>query len=159
MCKSKLGEGVLDAYSPVRIVRELKEKKFRTVRQPMLPGYIIIATDYDLPSISSFIAGMSASSYGLIRNLDKSYELKGDDRVYAEWISRFEGVITESKVKVEKNLEEGTQIVVLSGPMKELKGRIIRLYKKTRVLVEIPFLNEIRRINLPVEVVEETEDL
>lgn len=156
VCRSKLGEGQIDAYSPVRIVRELKEKKFHLVRQPMLPGYIIIYTDYDLASISSVIAGMTASSYGLIRNLDKSYQLKGDDKAYAEWISRFEGVIRESQVKVEKDLQEGSRVTVLSGPLKELKGRIIRLYKKTRVLVEIPFLNEVRRINLPVEVVEET---
>ena len=148
-------DGFFEAYSPVRTVKEFCKKKFKIVNQPILPGYIIISTDYNIPLIKYEIHTMSASSNGLIANTDKSYDLRGSDRAYAEWITTFNGVITNSKVKVEKNLTEGTKITVLSGPMKELHGKIIRLYKNTRVLVEIPFLNEVRRINLPVEVVEE----
>lgn len=146
----------LQVYSPKREVKEFKLKNFKIVNQPILPGYVIVVTEYDLTSIAYLIRGMSSSSYGLVRNTDHTYALRGSDRSYAAWIASFDGVITESRVIVSKNIQEGTKVTVLSGPMKDLKGKIVRIYKKTRCLVEIPFLGETRRINLPINIVEET---
>ena len=50
------------------------------------------------------------------------------------------------------------QITVLSGPLRDLKGKIIRIYKDTKVVVEIPFLDQVKRVNLPVEIVKEDTD-
>lgn len=148
-------ERELQVYSPMREVKEFKLKNFRVVNQPILPGYVIVVTDYDLPSIDFLIRRMSNSSYGLVRNIDHTYPLRGSDRAYAAWIASFDGIIKESRVIVSKNMQEGTKVIVLSGPMKDLKGKIVRIYKKTRCLVEIPFLGETRRINLPINIVKE----
>lgn len=142
-------------YSPVREVKEFSLKKFKIVYQPILKGYVIIATDYKLTEIAGFIRNMSSSSYGLVRNADRTYILRGSDMTYAAWIASFDGVITESKVRISKNIKEGTKITVIDGPMKDLQGRIVRINKRTRCLVEIPFLGELKKINLPINIVEE----
>lgn len=156
ICKTEFEEKKeLHVYSPVREVKEFCLKKFKIVYQPILEGYVIIATEYDLSVIAGLIRKMSSSSYGLVKNADKTYILKGSDMAYAAFVASFDGIIRESKVRVSKNIKEGTRITVIDGPMKDLKGKIIRINKRTRCLVEIPFLGELKRINLPINIVEE----
>lgn len=156
ICKTEFEESKeLHVYSPVREVKEMHLNTFKIVSQPILKGYIIIATEYDLTSIAHLISRMSVTSYGLARNLDKTYILRGSDMAYAAWVASFDGIIRDSKVRISKNIKEGTKVTVLSGPMKDLKGRIIRISKRSRCLIEIPFLGDLKRINLPIEIVEE----
>lgn len=156
ICKTEFEEEKeLHVYFPVREVKEFSKKTFKIVNQPILKGYVIVATEYDLTSIAYLISRMSETSYGFARNMDRTHILRGSDLAYAAWIASFDGVIRESRVVISKNIKEGTKVSVLSGPMKDLKGRIIRLNKQSRCLVEIEFLGEMRRINLPINIVKE----
>ena len=76
-------------------------------------------------------------------------------KAFAEWIASQKGHITSSKIKVERNLETGRKITVISGSLKDLKGKIINIYKDTKVTVEIPFLDDVKRVNLPIEIIKE----
>lgn len=159
ICKTEFTEErELHLYSPVREVKEFSLKTFQIVHQPILKGYVIIVTDYDLSAIAYLISRMSQTSYGLVKNLDNTYILKGNDMAYAAWVASFDGIIRESKVVVSKNIKEGTKVTVVAGPMKDLKGKIIRINKRTRCLIEIPFLGEMRRINLPINIVQEIDE-
>lgn len=145
-------------FSPDRAVIEYCKKQRRLVNQPLIPGYLLIETEADLLPIKHLFAGMTPSSYGLVHYADRSIYLRGSDRAFAEWIAENNGHITSSKIKVKKTLNEGMQITVLSGPLRDLKGKIIRIYKDTKVVVEIPFLDQVKRVNLPVEIVKEDTD-
>ena len=103
---------------------------------------------------------MSETCYGFLRNLDKSYELRGSDRDFAQWIEDNQGFIRTSRVRYYNRggLCPDQRITVLSGPLKDLKGRILSVYKGVRVTVEINFLNEVKRISLPIEIVERVGD-
>ena len=148
-------EAYVNVYSPDRAVMEYKKKVQRLVNQPLLPGYLLIETECDLLPIAVFFHKESRSSYGLVRYGDRSFYLKGSDKAFAEWIASQKGHITSSKIKVERNLETGRKITVISGPLKDLKGKIINIYKDTKVTVEIPFLDDVKRVNLPIEIIKD----
>ncbi len=143
----------ITCYFPVREQVIKRNKQLIQEKSPVLPGYIIIKTEYNLGEIHNKIRTMTSSSYGLLRNSDKSFELRDKDKSFAIWIEQLGGLISPSKVKILNNIKKGSNVVVLSGPLKSLKGEIIRLYKDTRALVEIEFLGEVRRINLPIEII------
>ncbi|MCR5731428.1 MAG: KOW motif-containing protein, partial [Sphaerochaetaceae bacterium] len=121
--------------------------------QPMIPGYVMIHSEKELGVLNRNIRSMSQSSFGLLKYSDGSFELKGKDLEYAAWVFSFEGRITASKVKIIKNIKEGDTIVVVSGPLKDFKGKIIKLNKNSRVLVEVDFLGDVKTINLPIDIV------
>ncbi len=144
-----------DAWSPVRESKEFCAKTWTMQVRPMLPGYIIAVSDTELWRIKKEILSMSSSSHGFLRNPDGSYELKGSDRQFAAWIEENKGYFRPSKVIIDKKeLNPNDRIRVLSGPMKELEGRVTSIYKNTRVSVEVVFLGEVRKLTLPIEVVE-----
>ena len=142
----------LKAYFPVREMKDKKGGIFITHDQPMIPGYLLIYSDKELGKINREIRRMSQSSYGLLKYSDGTFDLKGRDLEYATWIFSLEGRITASKVKVINNIQKGDSIVVISGPLKDFKGKIIKMNKNSRVLVEVEFLGDIKTINLPIEI-------
>ncbi len=151
-------EGYLNAFSPRKSVKEFKAKQWKMVNQPMLPGYIIIETDEDITELKPELRRLTDSSYGLVRGSEKNYALKFKDRDYARWICSLGGLVSASRVMKVKNIQEGDKIVVLSGPMKDFKGRIVSIYKNTRATCEFEFLGATKRVNLPIEIVEGTTD-
>lgn len=157
--KTKISrDAYVKVYSPDRAVMEYKKKVKRLVNQPLLPGYLLIETECDLLPVVDYFYKESRTSYGLVRYGDRSFYLRGSDEAFAKWIASQNGHITSSKIKVEKNLEVGRKITVLSGPLKDLNGKIVSIYKDTKVTVEIPFLDEIKRVNLPIEIVKEEDE-
>jgi len=148
----------LEAYSPRKDVKEFKAKSWHMVNQPMLPGYIIIETDEDLLKIKPELRRLTDTCYGLVRTVEKDYRLRYKDREYAVWICSLGGLVTASKVMKVINVEEGDKIVVLSGPMKDFKGKIVSIYKGTRATCEFEFLGETKRVNLLIELVETQEE-
>lgn len=159
ICRNELGEKKkLEIIFPLREVKDHTPYGLVTKRLPLLDGYIMIATEYDLSSIATLISRMSPSSYGLARNPDRTYALRGSERAYAEWVFSCGEIIKESRVKVRKTRDAGTIITVIDGPIKQLDGKCIRIKKKTKCLVEFSFMGEVRRVNLPVEIVEEIDE-
>ena len=102
---------------------------------------------------------MSDTNYGFLRNADGSYELKGSDERFAMWVESNHGYIKPSKVVLDKRkLSPDEKIRVISGPMKDLSGKIISVYKGVRVNVEVSFLGEVKRLTLPIDIVDTIED-
>ncbi len=153
LVKRECDDESLEAVFPIREMQDKKGGLFVMTEQPLIPGYIMIHSDSDLGYINRKIKGMSPTAYGLLRNADGTFELKNKDLEYAAWVFSFGGRISASKVKVIKNLKEGDKIIVLSGPLKDFKGKIVKMNKNSRVVVEVEFLDDIKTINLPVEIV------
>ena len=147
------------AYSPVRESREFCAKKWSVKIRPLLPGYIIAVCERELWRIQKDIFLMSDTNYGFLRNADGSYELKGSDERFAMWVESNHGYIKPSKVVLDKRkLSPDEKIRVISGPMKDLSGKIISVYKGVRVNVEVSFLGEVKRLTLPIDIVDTIED-
>ena len=144
----------LEAWHAQRESKEFSAKKWTMMTRPIIPGYVVIASDEKLWSIQKEIFMMSDTCYGLLRNLDKTYELRGADERFAMWIERNDGLIRPSQVLVDDHgLTPNERVTVISGPMRELEGKILSIYKGVRVTVEIVFLGEPRKVVLPIEIV------
>ena len=149
---------MLETYIPARESKELCAKTWTLVNRPILPGYVIISSSEMLWEIQKDIFLMSETCYGLLRNVDRTFELKGSDRQFAIWIEDNKGLIKASQVILDyRGLTPDDRITVVSGPMREMRGRIVSIYKGTRVTVEMEFLGEVRRVTLPIEVVKKID--
>ena len=149
---------ILETYIPARESKELCAKTWTLVNRPILPGYVIISSSEMLWEIQKEIFLMSETCYGLLRNVDRTFELKGSDRQFAIWIEDNKGLIKASQVILDyRGLTPDDRITVVSGPMREMRGRIVSIYKGTRVTVEMEFLGEVRRVTLPIEVVKKID--
>ena len=143
------------AYSPVRESREFCARKWSMRIRPLLPGYIIAVCEEELWRIQKDIFLMSDTNYGFLRNADGSYELKGSDEKFAMWVESNLGYIKSSKVILDKKkLSPDERIKIISGPLKNLNGRIVSIYKGVRVNVEVSFMGEARRLTLPIDIVD-----
>lgn len=58
---------------------------------------------------------------------DSDWRLHGDDECFARWIFSLGGLITISKA-----CQEGDRVKILSGPLKDLEGCILRVDKRNR---------------------------
>ena len=145
----------IQAYSPVRESREFCARKWSMKLRVMLPGYIIVVCDQNLWRIQKDIFLMSETCYGFLKNADGSYELTGTDKAFACWVEENKGYFKPSKIIVdETRLTPDEKITIISGPLKDFEGKILSIYKGVRVTVEVKFLNQVRKITLPVEIVQ-----
>lgn len=53
--------------------------------------------------------------------------LRGGDLEFARWLQRHNGVIETSKV-----VQEGAKIKIISGPLREYEGKIIKVNKRQK---------------------------
>lgn len=134
---------------PVRLISERKNGTWKSKEQPLLPGYVFLYLDDDDP-FPSIQVRQCDGFYKVLKYTDGSADLRGPDREYAQWIRTNGGVLKPSKI----SLDEGNVITVISGPLKDMQGRVVKLDKhKKRVVVAFEFAGEIRNVNLSVEFV------
>ena len=137
----------IEALVPVRVLEEKKQKQWTQTEKPLLPGYVFLYTDGELP-------------YDLIWKIQKLYRildyeqglrsLQGEDRAYALWVYNHQGKIRPSTV-----LAEGKTIRVIDGPLLDAAGTITRLDKRhRRVWVCFTFGGEQRTVSLSVHCVD-----
>jgi len=136
-------------FYPQRRMFERRKGKKLVTDQPILPGYLMLSSEFDLQDRVPEVRRIPGC-YGFLRNLDKSVALKGADLQYAAWIMGNKGMIKPSKIEY----EEGEPIKVLEGPLKDLHGTILRVDRSSsRVLVAFEFANVVRKVSMPVEFV------
>ncbi len=139
---------------PVRLLTERKKGVWKSKEQPLLPGYVFLYLDDGEP-FPSFQVRQSDGYYRVLKYPDGSSDLRGADREYAQWIRSHEGVLKPSQV----SLDAGNMITVISGPLKDMKGKVVKLDKhKKRVVVAFEFVGELREVNLSVEFVSKETD-
>ncbi len=139
---------------PVRLLTERKKGVWKSKEQPLLPGYVFLYLDDGEP-FPSLQVRQCDGYYRVLKYPDGSSDLRGADREYAQWIRSHEGVLKPSQV----SLDAGNMITVISGPLKDMKGKVVKLDKhKKRVVVAFEFVGELREVNLSVEFVSKETD-
>lgn len=150
-----LPSAYVKGYNPVRESREFSAKSWSMHLRPLIPGYVIVVSDQELWRFAKEIQFMSDTCYGFLKNMDGSLELQGADLAFARWVEENDGYFTPSRVRIDENaLLPQDKVIIVSGPLRNLEGTITSVYKGVRVSVEVRFMNELRRLTLPIEVVE-----
>lgn len=91
----------------------------------LLPGYIFACSTTqldirrvcDLPHIQK-----------VLRYPDGSAALYGRDRVFASWLMEHNGIVGVSSA-----IMEGDRVKVISGPLKDLEGMIVKVDKRKQI--------------------------
>ena len=138
------GAGV-NAIAPVRILKERYRGVTKEVKKPLMQGYIFVFSNIKIePRLISPVQDVIK----LLRYQNGEYELAGPDLEYAEFISANNGVIGISDI-----ICEGREVRVVSGPLEEYKGTIVKLdRRKQRVLLRVSLGGIERNISLSVNI-------
>ncbi|MDR0374885.1 MAG: hypothetical protein LBH85_04100, partial [Treponema sp.] len=121
------GYKVISAIAERHVVKHGKRcKEFRS----LLPGYVFMVSD-ESPAWDVLIRFRYISR--LLRYGDGNMCLRGGDLKFAHWLQRHNGVIETSKV-----VQEGARIKIISGPLMEYEGKIVKVNKRQKcVAVQI----------------------
>lgn len=140
----------LDVLFPKRVINQRKRGRWSNVEQPLLPGYLFLYLDDEVP-FPLFIIKQERDAYKILRYSDGTMELKEADAQYAMWVYSHGGKLLPSTVVY----REGQLVKILDGPLKDMEGRIIKLDRHhKRVIVGFMFAGEERKINLSVQVID-----
>ncbi|MEA5032754.1 MAG: transcription termination/antitermination NusG family protein [Sphaerochaeta sp.] len=143
----------LEVLFPTRVMNQRKRGQWSKVTQPLLPGYLFLYLDDEVP-LPLFIIKQERDAYKILRYSDGSMELHAGDAQYAMWIYNHGGELKPSTVVY----KEGSLVKVLDGPMRDMEGRIIKLDRHhKRVVVGFMFAGTERRMNLSVNVIDLAE--
>jgi transcriptional antiterminator NusG len=115
----------IETIAPVKVKREWRGKRWEQLNLALLPGYIFAFAkpDYDIGKVQRFPYIQSVLRYS-----DGTAPLLGMDRAFAMWLSLNNGVIGLSTA-----IKEGDRVKVVSGPLKELAGKISTVDKRKQI--------------------------
>lgn len=117
----------------------------------ILPGYIFVSSESRLSKADLLDYSQSKGMFFFLHYPDGSVELKGDDEGYAATIFQLPSTITAANVLI----KEGQLVLISRGNFKDIKAKVLKIYKKrSRVDVEIFFMNRNTRLSLPYTSVE-----
>jgi len=137
---------------PTKIVNERHRGVWRRVEQPLLPGYLFLYLEDDVP-FPVFIIRQERDAYRILRYADGSMQLQSSDMQYALWVHNHGGRFEPSTVV----FREGQMVKVLDGPLVDMEGRIVKMDRHhKRVIVAFMFAGEERKVNLSIQVVDTT---
>lgn len=143
----------LHAIAPVRIVREKHGSAWIDREIPILPGYLFLFADRDLPG------GLCSKVHSLFRILgcdETCRRLHGDDLLYATWMNTHHGRIGPSRIL----LAENQKARIIDGPLADIQGTIKKLDRhKRRAILEFPFAGQLRTVSVSVEFLTSEDDL
>jgi len=143
----------IEVMYPVRIMNQKKQGKWHKVEQPLIPGYLFLYLDDEIP-FPLFLIKNERNAYKILRNSDFTLALKGSDDQYARWVYDHQGTIKPSKVL----FKEGKMIKVIDGPLADLHGNIVKVDRHhKRVHVSFEFGGKERIINISIEDIEISE--
>lgn len=95
-----------------------------TVEKVLFPGYVFFQAEESwTPTMTMYHADYILR---LLRK-DGSWQLKGDDEALVRWLLEHDGLLDMSKA-----YQEGTRVVIKSGPLKELEGIITKVDRHNR---------------------------
>lgn len=96
--------------------------KKRKVEEIVFPGYVFFAASADTEPRSCF------PREGVIRILTTEtgvWQLIGEDERFARWLFEYDGLLGFSQA-----YKEGERIRIVSGPLKDMEGKITRIDKR-----------------------------
>ena len=101
--------------------RTYKGSKYRE-EAVVLPGYVFFSAPTEIKPSDCF------PKQDIIRILTSEkwhWQLMGEDEEFARWLFTYDGLLDFSKA-----YREGERIRILSGPLKDLEGKITRIDKR-----------------------------
>lgn len=118
----------IDSRLRATAVRQMKRithlGETRLQARVVFPGYVFLeAQASDLRPEALRVPGVLS----LLRAADGDWRLHGRDRDFAQWVFSCHGMIAMSKA-----YKEGDRVRIVSGPLKEFEGSILRLDKRNR---------------------------
>lgn len=138
----------------VYAVKKIKHRQTNGVRtyetEVLLPGYLIFTCPPDF-SINRFYLFRNVRR--ILRYKNDEWQLQGDDLAFAKWVVGMNGEIGLSQA-----VREGTMIRIVSGPLKDCEGQIIKVDKHRRnCLVTLGFDNQLLKTWLAFDWLEPKE--
>lgn len=98
--------------------------KKKRVEEVMLPGYVFFEAPKDMEPFTCFPREYIVRILAMENNI---WQLIGEDMRFARWLFQYNGLIGFSKA-----YKEGERIRIISGPLKDMEGNIIRVDKRGR---------------------------
>ena len=116
--------GMLHAFVPRKVEHRSEKGVKSTVKKVLFPGYVFFQAEENwAPTLTMYYADY------ILRLLqtDGSWPLKGSDEQLARWLLEHDGLLDMSKA-----YQEGSRVIVKSGPLKELEGIITKVDRHNR---------------------------
>lgn len=132
-------------------VRQVKRRSVNgstsLITQVAFPGYVFLEAE---PGNEYIFRIRGDSAARLLTSRDHNWRLYGPDERFARWIFSLNGLISLSKA-----YREGDRVKVVSGPLKDLEGSILRVDKRNQSgQVALMFHNRLVKAWLGFEFVE-----
>lgn len=159
LAKQRLAEaGLLEAASallwPRRKLTIRKKGKKSPSESPIFPGYIFYQANEFSPQVY-WVLKRTSGYIRVLQNKDNIEPLKGDDRKLLLHFLSFGEIVDKSKV----TFDENNRIVIMSGPMKGLEGKIVKVdRRKMRAKIQLSLYRESHTIDLGFESMNQAED-
>lgn len=144
--------GLGTAFHPRKIKPFFKKDKWKDVLVSLLPGYVFVISETPIPlnqfwRIPDVIRPLT---YGPD---DHDGYLSGQDRVLALWLMQENGLVGNLDM-----VKEGSQIRIISGLLKNLNGRVIKVDRRKRLAnVELEVVGSIHSVWLGVNFLEPSD--
>ena len=108
------------------IMRQLKYKTYKKVKTQeefvLLPGYVF----FEVPSSMEPFAIFQMQNVIRVLSTDNGiWQLQGEDERFVKWVFRYDGMLGFSQA-----YKEGERIRIVSGPLKDMEGKIRRVDKR-----------------------------
>lgn len=150
--KKILEKEMSDNYKLIIPTRELKERKngeWHYIRRKLFPGYIFIKTTmniniyYKFKDIPEIIR--------MLRNEDEILTVSENElKILRILINN-----SDNNIGISALYRDRDNIRIISGPLLGLEGQIIKInFRKGRAKVNLNFMNEVRIVELGIELVE-----
>ena len=125
--EQSVAERVQAACSDVRAItmRKIKYRTCRKVKQTeeaiILPGYVF----FKAPSYIEPVLIFPRQNVIRALSMEGDWRLRGADEEFARWLFRYDGLLSLSQA-----YRDGDRIRIISGPLKDMEGRIRRVDKR-----------------------------
>lgn len=139
------------AFVPKKVEHRSEKGVKSTVENVLFPGYVFFQAEESwTPTLTMYHADYILR---LLRT-DNGWQLKGDDEALVGWLLKHDGLLDMSKA-----YQEGTRVVIKSGPLKELEGIITKVDRHNRNgMVTLELFGRKTNVWLAFELIKEMDE-
>lgn len=141
-------------FHPIRHIRKKFQGQWKDLHEKLLPGYVFISSDF-VHELYMELQQVPVLTKLLGKNEELFVSLHDEETQWLEKLISLEESEDECvEVGLSQVLAEDDQIIVLSGPLKNMEGRIKKINLHRRIAeVEVEFMNRKTVLFLGIEMV------